>query len=88
MSLVEIKGAPCTMCAHFGCQVCACIFNILIPLYKEEHTDKMPGVWFLLSVHPACAQYKTVILNTAMTYMYCQKGCSKCSLIGIPYRRR
>ena len=28
--------------------------------------DAQPGLWFLKAVHPACAQNKTLILNTAI----------------------
>ena len=52
VSVFEIKGAPCTLCAHFGCQVPGFSY-ILIPLYKEEHTIK-------------CAQDKTLISNTGL----------------------
>ena len=51
--MFEIKGAPCTRCAHFGgwvhrfwdlCTRCVHAFSyILIPLYKEDHMDEVPG---------------------------------------------
>ena len=40
--------------------------DILLPLYKEEHMDKLPGAQFWLHMHPACAQYISLISNTAL----------------------
>ena len=58
LSVFEIKGAPCTLCAYFGCRVhifqhlctrCVHAFsNISLPSYKEEHMDILPGAQFWL----------------------------------------
>ena len=45
-----------------------------MPLYKEEHMDKLPGAHFWLPMHPACAQCKTLISNTAYMYFHIFKG--------------
>ena len=52
-SVFEIKGTPCTLCAHFSyrvhrfkymCTRCVHAFSsIVIPLYKKKHMDKLPG---------------------------------------------
>ena len=70
-SLFEIKGAPCTLCPHFGCrlhrfqhmctQYVHGFSNKSIPSFKGQHMDKMPGAPFWLPMHPECAQYKTLI---------------------------
>ena len=72
--MFEIKGAPCARCAYFGCRVhgfhdlCTRSVHafsiILIPLYKEERMNKIPGARFWLPLHPVCAQYKSLISNT------------------------
>ena len=74
-SVLEIKDAPCSLHAHFGCRVhrfqhlCTqwvhAFFNILIPLCKEELTHGQTAGCMILAihVHPVCAQYKTLISN-------------------------
>ena len=69
LSVFEIKdahlAAGCTDFGNYAPGVCMNSLIILIPLYREEHTDKLPGAQFWLHVHPACAQNKTLISNTA-----------------------
>ena len=38
--------------------------NVVIPLYKEEQMDKLPGAQCWLPMHVPSAQYKTLISNT------------------------
>ena len=59
---MHILAAGCTRWVH-------AFSKILIPLYKGEHTHKLPGARFWLPMHPACAQKKTLISNTA----YCME---------------
>ena len=43
--------------------------NILIPSYREDYMDKLPGAQFWLPMHPMCAQYKTLISAAEMCAM-------------------
>ena len=60
---MHILAAGCTdfsTCAP----VVYMLFNILLPLYKEEHRHKLLGEQFWLTMYMAGAQCKTLILNT------------------------
>ena len=52
-----------TPCVHTS-------YNMLIPLYKEEPMNKLPGARFWQPMHPECAQNKTLISNTDILYTY------------------
>ena len=65
IAVFEIKGnpAPCVHILAAGCTdiwasapgVSTFFSNLLIPLYKEKHMDKLLGARFQLPMHPACA---------------------------------
>ena len=46
--------------------------DILLPLYKKEHMEKLPGAQFWLPMHLAYAQYKSLISNTDIPYFITQ----------------
>ena len=45
-------------------------FIISIEFYRNELLDIMPGVWFLMPLHPAGAQNNSLISNTALKFRY------------------
>ena len=76
--MFEIKGAPCTQCAHFGCRAhrfldlftrCVHVFFLTYQYLYIKKNDKLPGARFWLPVHPAGAQYKTFISNTGYDWI-------------------
>ena len=40
--------------------------NFLIYLYRNEPIEIVPGAWFLIHMHPVCAQNKSLISNTVL----------------------
>ena len=69
----EIKGAPCTRCAHFHGRVhdfrrCApgvcTFFEPVIQLHIKRVQGKTPGHTVLEEVHPVGAPNKTLISDT------------------------
>ena len=75
-AVFEIKGAPCTRCAYFSCRVhifetCAPGVCMILSNYKEVFivsntltVNTWLGAPFLVSLHPAGAQNRTLISNT------------------------
>ena len=59
-AVFEIKGAPCTRCAHFP--------KFSTSLYRKEPIQIVPGAWILLHMHPLCAQNKALISNTGACF--------------------
>ena len=62
-SCVHILAARCTDFSTCASAVYM-LSNISLPLYKEEHMDKLLGEQFWLPMYMAGAQCKTLILNT------------------------
>ena len=70
----EIKGAPCTRCAHFRRRVhyfrrCATFFELFIITTYQEGACRNSRVHSLGEVHPAGAQNKTLISDTVCMCM-------------------
>ena len=80
---LRMRPALCVHILAAGCtdsSTCApgvyMLSNILLPLYKEEHMDKLLGEQFWLPMYMAGAQCKTLILNTDIcTHRSRQKIC-------------
>ena len=81
-SVFEIKGSPCTRCAHFGgrvhrvqdlCTLQVHVFFIFsIWFYRKEILDIMLGASFLRPSHPAGAPIKSLISNTHSVLIGCR----------------
>ena len=66
--MFEIKGVPAPG-VHTLAAGCIDFPYEISVTFIYEHMDKMPGALVWLPLHPVCAQYKTLISNTAENHM-------------------